>query len=549
MPELRRDPVVGRWVIISTERGKRPSDFGQIQPARRTGFCPFCPGNEGKTPPEVFAIRESATAADSPGWQVRVVSNKFPALQIEGNLNRRAEGIYDKMNGIGAHEVLIETTDHEAEFSELPVEHVALVVRALRERSLDLAKDRRFRYIQIFKNHGEAAGASLEHSHIQLIATPIVPRRVVEELNGCLTHFEHKERCILCDIVDQELDLQKRVVCANESFIAIEPFAPRFPFETWVLPRTHESSFETMGDEQTREFAKVLKESLQRINGALNKPPYNFVIHTAPCNDWKDSRYYHWHVEIMPKLTKVAGFEWGTGFYINPTPPEAAAAYLREVSVDGNGVVAPGAGVALQSVGPVRREEDAGPGTTPAGAEAGSEGAESAAVQSDTAAGAGVAGPGASGAAASPGASDAVTGPGVSDAATSPGASDAAASPGGSDAATGSRAGDAAAGPRAGDAATGSRAGDAAAGPRAGDAAAGPRAGDAAAGAGANTATATATATGNSAGGPAATDAVPGPRAIDTAAGVQASSDAPGEGGSRRAGAVNPGPSPKTEAA
>jgi UDPglucose--hexose-1-phosphate uridylyltransferase len=335
MPELRRDPIVGRWVIISTERGKRPSDFGQIQPARKTGFCPFCPGNESKTPPEVFAFRDLNTLPDTPGWQVRVVSNKFPALQIEGNLDRRAEGIYDKMNGIGAHEVLIESISHEKEFSELSTEHLILVMRALRERILDLSKDRRFRYIQVFKNHGEAAGASLEHSHIQLIATPIVPRRVVEELKGCSSHFELKERCIFCDIVDQEVFLQTRVVCANEGFVAIEPFAPRFPFETWVLPREHEGAIEAMTDNQIVDFVGVLKESIQRINLALNHPPYNFVVHTSPCNDWKDTRQYHWHVEIMPKLTKVAGFEWGTGFYINPTPPEAAAAYLREATPPG----------------------------------------------------------------------------------------------------------------------------------------------------------------------------------------------------------------------
>jgi UDPglucose--hexose-1-phosphate uridylyltransferase len=339
MPELRRDPIVGRWVIISTERGKRPSDFGQIQPARKTGFCPFCAGNESKTPPEVFAYRDDGTLPDTPGWKVRVVSNKFPALQIEGNLDRRAEGIYDRMNGVGAHEVLIETPDHEAELSELPRAQIVLILQAMRTRIIDLAKDRRFRYIQIFKNHGEAAGASLEHSHVQLIATPIVPRRVVEELNGCASHFELKERCIVCDIVDQETEIQKRVVCQNEGFLCIEPFAPRFPFETWVLPMHHQSKFEEIDDERLAQFAEVLKESLQRINAALNKPPYNFVLHTSPCNDWKDTRTYHWHLEIMPKLTKVAGFEWGTGFYINPTPPESAAQFLREVSVNGgNGV-------------------------------------------------------------------------------------------------------------------------------------------------------------------------------------------------------------------
>jgi UDPglucose--hexose-1-phosphate uridylyltransferase len=338
MPELRRDPIVGRWVIISTERGKRPSDFGQIVSARKTGFCPFCPGNESKTPPEVYVVRQPGTLPDTTDWQVRVVSNKFPALQIEGNLDRRAEGIYDKMNGVGAHEVLIETPDHETEFSQLPTAQILLVLQAMRVRMIDLSQDRRFRYIQVFKNHGEAAGASLEHGHIQLIATPIVPRRVVEEINGCQFHFELKERCIFCDIVEQETSIEKRIVCQNSEFLSIEPFAPRFPFETWVIPKRHESTFEASPDDLLEAFAGVMKESLQRINLALNKPPYNFVLHTSPCNDWKDTRHYHWHLEIMPKLTKVAGFEWGTGLYINPTPPEAAAAFLREVDpANGNG--------------------------------------------------------------------------------------------------------------------------------------------------------------------------------------------------------------------
>ncbi len=341
MPELRRDPIVGRWVIISTERGKRPSDFGHVIPAPKAGFCPFCPGNEAKTPPEVYAIRDPDTLPDRPGWQVRVVSNKFPALQIEGELHRRAEGIYDKMNGIGAHEVLIEDPDHAMEFSELPVEKVALVMRALRERITDLAQDQRFRYIQIFKNHGEAAGASLEHSHMQLIATPIVPRRVVEEITGCANHFDLKERCIFCDIIHQEQEFDQRIVCRNGQFISIEPFAPRFPFETWILPTEHAASFRSITDEQTLSFAQVLRETLQRINGALNRPPYNFVMHTAPVNDPSLPHHFHWHVEIMPKLTKVAGFEWGTGFYINPTPPESAAAFLREGELSGGNGLPP----------------------------------------------------------------------------------------------------------------------------------------------------------------------------------------------------------------
>jgi UDPglucose--hexose-1-phosphate uridylyltransferase len=229
MPELRKDPVVGRWVIICTERGKRPNDFA-IRPSFPVPeHCPFCVGNEAQTPPEVLAVR-NGTPPNSPGWRLRVVPNKFPALQIEGDLERRGVGLFDKMNGIGAHEVIIESNDHAAELSTLPVEDVAAVLGAYRARIIDLKGDPRFKYILVFKNHGEAAGATLQHTHTQLIATPIIPKRVAEELKGARSHFEMKERCIYCDIVQQELADPRRLVSADEHFITMEPFAPRFPY-------------------------------------------------------------------------------------------------------------------------------------------------------------------------------------------------------------------------------------------------------------------------------------------------------------------------------
>jgi UDPglucose--hexose-1-phosphate uridylyltransferase len=235
------------------------------------------------------------------------------------------------MNGVGAHEVIIETTEHSLEMSDQPIDQLERVFHACRERIVDLARDKRFRYIQVFKNDGAVAGASLEHSHMQLIATPIVPRRVMEELEGCAQHFRMKERCIYCDIVHQEIAFEKRIVSANSEYLAIAPFASRFPFETWILPRQHVLSFQESYDSGSRPFVEILKEVLNRMNVALHRPPYNFVLHTSPCNDWKEPLHYHWHLELMPKLTRVAGFEWGTGFYINPTPPEESAKYLREL--------------------------------------------------------------------------------------------------------------------------------------------------------------------------------------------------------------------------
>ncbi len=332
MPQLRKDPVLGRWVIISTERGKRPTDFAHAPEEKKGGFCPFDYGNEDKTPPEVMAYRENGSSPDSPGWQVRVVPNKFPALAIEGEVDRAGEGMYDKMNGIGAHEVIIETPDHDVSFADLPLPHIALVIKAAQQRMIDLQGDTRFRYIQLFRNRGQAAGASLEHPHSQLIALPILPKRLTEELGGSKKYYGYKERCVFCDIIAQETWTRTRVVCENEQFLTIVPFAARFPFETWILPKKHFSSFEVMGDDMRLAFAQILKESLTRINIALDDAPYNFILHTSPTGE-RDLKYYHWHMEIMPKLTKVAGFEWGSGFYINPTPPEEAAKYLRDVEI------------------------------------------------------------------------------------------------------------------------------------------------------------------------------------------------------------------------
>lgn len=329
MPELRKDPIYGRWVIISTERSRRPSDFAPEERRSVGGFCPLCEGNEDRTPPEVFAFRENGTPPNSPGWLLRVVPNKFPALRIEGDLNREGEGIYDKMNGIGAHEVVVETPLHHESLASLPLSAVERVLIAYRERIIDLRRDGRLRYVMIFKNYGSAAGASLEHPHSQLIALPIIPTRVREEIEGAKSYFEYKDRCVFCDIIRQELRQKARVINENSGFVSLAPFASRFPFETWILPKRHQPSFERMEEGLYGQAAEILSDTLRRLKQVLDDPPYNYILHTSSSPE-QDQDYYHWHLEIMPKLTKVAGFEWGTGFYINPTPPEEAAEYLRE---------------------------------------------------------------------------------------------------------------------------------------------------------------------------------------------------------------------------
>jgi len=332
LPELRKDPITGRWVIIATDRGKRPSDFVKETVRIRGGFCPFCYGNEDKTPPEILAYRTDGGPRNSPGWRLRVVPNKFPALGIEGDLNRQGDGLFDKMNGVGAHEVIIETPDHNATLATIGEQEIEDVFWAFRDRMLDLKKDKRFRYILIFKNHGEAAGASLEHAHSQLIALPIVPKLVREEIEGSKAHFSFKERCVYCDIIRQELNSGMRVIDENQDFVIIAPYAPRFPFETWILPKTHDSCFENAQKREYQNLSKILKTMLLKMDRVLDLPAYNLVVHTSPLAEAIND-FYHWHIELMPKLSKVAGFEWGTGFYINPVTPEDSAKFLREASI------------------------------------------------------------------------------------------------------------------------------------------------------------------------------------------------------------------------
>ncbi len=333
MPELRKDPIIDRWVIISTERGKRPVFFAEESAPPKAGMCPLCAGNENMTPPEVYAIRPGSSAPNTPNWLLRVVPNKFPALRIEGALNKEGVGLYDKMNGIGAHEVIIETPHHGQTLSNMEVQDIQRVFVAYKERILDLTNDKRFKYIMVFKNHGSIAGASLDHSHSQLIALPIAPKRVSEEIAGGLAYFKYKDRCIFCDIITQEKEDAVRVVMENEKFIALSPYAARFPFEIWILPKRHEPYFVQHEREDSYfEISEMLSVILRKYDKVLNSPPYNFIIHTAPSGNG-EMPHYHWHMELIPRLTKMAGFEWGTGFYINPTPPEEATTYLKETNI------------------------------------------------------------------------------------------------------------------------------------------------------------------------------------------------------------------------
>ncbi len=341
MPELRKDPIVNRWVIIATERAKRPSDFKTPDDGNPSSKgCPFCPGNELKTPPEIFALRKNSDSRpDTEGWRVRDVPTKFPALRLEGDMEKFGVGIYDRMNGIGAHEVVIETTDHFEKIEMQSVDSLFEVFNIYKDRLIDLKKDERFRYILIFKNEGTTAGASLLHPHSQLIATPVTPKRIREELMGAQAYYEYKDRCIFCDIIREEIREKARIVYENNSFISFCPFASRFPFEIWVMPKHHNPDYDSMGRDEIFAFADAMKVTLSKLCKGLNGPHYNYMLHTGPVR-WRRRGYwetiehdFHWHVEIIPRLTNTAGFEWGTGFYINPTVPEDAAQFLQETQV------------------------------------------------------------------------------------------------------------------------------------------------------------------------------------------------------------------------
>jgi len=333
MTELRRDPIVGRWVIMEMDQPMLPNDL-HMPPHHYedTASCPFCYGNEYMTPPEIQAFRNPKTEANTAGWQVRVIPNKFPALQIEGNLDKRGMGIFDLSNGIGAHEIILETPYHEKDLPDLELGEIENVLKMYCLRSIDLQKDRRFKYIMIFKNYGSGAGATLDHNHSQLIALPMNPKNVIEELHGSGEYFDFRGRCIFCDMIRQELDEKERIVTQNDQFIAFCPFASRFPFEMWVIPKEHRLFFHESSDRDLSSMAGILKEVLARMKTALNDPPYNFIIHTSPI-DGEERQGYHWHMEIMPRLSRIAGFEWGTGFYAVSTPPEVAIKYLKEAKI------------------------------------------------------------------------------------------------------------------------------------------------------------------------------------------------------------------------
>ncbi len=310
----------------------RPSPRKKKQP---TGFCPFCEGNESKTPPEIIALRKKGTRRDKPGWRVRVVPNKFPALNRGLPPERQEDGIFMWMDGVGVHEVVIETPAHDKELSDLSLTHLQDVLETYKERVISIEKEFQYKYVHVFKNKGREAGASLPHPHSQIVATPIIPRQVNEELYSCERFHRQFGECIFCRTIRDETRIGDRLIFGNDHFCAVVPFAPRFPFEMRIYPLRHAAWYTDLTRVEAKSLAKTLKAVLGNLKGRLSDPPFNYYIHQAPNPNlpheaWANLKEsYHWHMEIIPVLTRAAGFEWGTGFHINPVQPETAADFLR----------------------------------------------------------------------------------------------------------------------------------------------------------------------------------------------------------------------------
>jgi len=334
MSEIRQDQATKRWVVMATERGKRPSDFAAaeatVEPEpEHSPTCPFCPGNEGKTPPEVFAYRDGDGPPNSPGWEVRVVPNAFPALRLDGDVSIRDPYWFTTVTGVGAHEVIIESPVHNAHPATMEVAELSRVLMAAGRRFNALQEDRRLSYIAFFRNHGRPAGSSLTHPHTQIIATPVAPTNVRQEIEEARRHYDDRMHCVYCETMEQESAAGERVVFETDEYFVFEPYASRWPFETWIVPKQHAPVF-TAGDAADVEpLAVALRAALNALYRGLADPAYNLVLHEAPLRDSCED-YWHWHIEILPRLATAAGFELGTGIWINTVLPEHSAEYLRD---------------------------------------------------------------------------------------------------------------------------------------------------------------------------------------------------------------------------
>ncbi|MFH1454296.1 MAG: galactose-1-phosphate uridylyltransferase [Armatimonadota bacterium] len=335
MPELRKNIITREWVIISKERSIRPEEFKKNHVKIVTDKeeilkkCPFCPGNESMTP-DIILSYKNGKSKNKYDWDVRVVPNKYPALVSRGELKKHSEGVYVISNGVGEHEVIIESPDHFTDITLMDLNQIESIITVYYKRYTELSNRKNLRHIIIFRNHGPEAGTSLSHPHSQLIATPVIPKDVFLDIKGATLYYEYEEDCPYCRIIQFEDQAGERKVCENDSFISICPFFSKYPFEIWILPRKHDSSFACSTQKQRKDLAWILKETLLRLSKCLSDPSYNLTLHSLMVPE-KHSDSYHWHLQITPRITTPAGFELGTGMYINTTAPEEAAKFLSGI--------------------------------------------------------------------------------------------------------------------------------------------------------------------------------------------------------------------------
>ncbi len=332
--ELRKDPLLGRWVaVLNNSLG--PADYPVSSPEDHEKTCILCQGRESEVPGEIASVRGRDDRSGR--WLTRVIPNFSPVFQIEGELGRRGEGMYDKMNAVGANEIIIESPDRSLPPEEIGLDQMARVIMPYRDRIADLEKDHRLRYTLIYKNSGKDAGATFSHPISHLTSTPVIPKRVKEELDGAKQYFAYKERCLFCDIMKEELRFGSRVIIETRHFLAFCPYASKFPFEAWILPKRHSCAFQEILAEELEDMALILSTVLKKLKLLFRGVAFNYFIHTAPNRMPRKDHWhtlgedFHWHLEIMPRFLKTTGFEWGSGFYILPTSPENASKYLREV--------------------------------------------------------------------------------------------------------------------------------------------------------------------------------------------------------------------------
>lgn len=331
MSEIRRDPLRGHWTIIANERQARPSDFSrQVQPPQKRTACPFCPGNERLTPEEVMAVRPSDDPPNQAGWSVRVIPNKYPAVRNDVPIAPLdTGGLFERVPALGAHEVVILSPEHDRSFSQISVDHWDRVLAVCQHRMHQLWQASNTQHVALFLNHGAAAGASREHPHMQLVSAP-VSAPVMDRMHVALRgHYKATQSCLVCDVLDAEIEHEIRVVYDDAAHVAIAPFASRMPYELWILPRAHRSTFLSVPAGDRRRFAAHLRDIFERLSHHLGNAPFNAILHSSKPDHDDPKSPFHWHFEILPRLGELAGLEWGSGAYINPIAPETAAMQLR----------------------------------------------------------------------------------------------------------------------------------------------------------------------------------------------------------------------------